>query len=103
MILKGMLYEALHYCKKANLTVVAIVCDQEASQTRLFKELGVTPQSPFLVDPNGPQNIAVILDPPHLLKNFRNNLMKYDIVVSTIIRILCRANLNPLRRNSQTH
>ena len=63
------------------MTVVAIVCDQETNQMRLMKELGVTPQSPFLVHPTGGQRIAVIPDPPHLLKNLRNNLMKYDIEV----------------------
>lgn len=79
--LRSLLYSALHFCAQSGLKVISVVCDQESSQMRLWKELGVTPSRPFLVDPANGHKITIIPDPPHLLKNLRNNLMKYDIHV----------------------
>lgn len=87
--LRELVYRALQYCSDANLTVIAIVCDQETSQVRLMREMGVTIHTPFINDPAGDHHkIAVIPDPPHLMKNFRNNLMKHDIEVRIALMII---------------
>ena len=79
--LRSLLYSALKFCADSGLHVIAVVCDQESSQMKLWKELGVSSSRPFLVDPTKGHKISIIPDPPHLLKNLRNNLMKYDIQV----------------------
>ena len=58
--LKDMVDQALRYCSEANLTVVAIVCDQETSQMRLLKEVGVTHESPYITDSSSGHKVAVI-------------------------------------------
>jgi len=81
-MLQSLLYSALEFCAESGLKVIAVVCDQETSQVKLWRELGVSPLKPFLIDPTNGQKISIIPDPPHLLKNLRNNLMRYDIQVS---------------------
>ena len=80
--LRKIVMEALIFCNDVGLTVVATVCDQESSQCRLWKELGVTPQTPGFPHPVTRDTVYVVPDPVHLLKGIRNNLMKYPIVVS---------------------
>lgn len=79
--LNHLLHSGLRFCNEAGLKVIAIVCDQETSQVRLWRELGISPTRPFIIDPAHGHKISIIPDPPHLLKNLRNNLMKYDIQV----------------------
>lgn len=80
-LLRSLLYSALKFCSDSGLKVICVVCDQESSQMKLWKELGVSPSTPFIIDPAKHHKISILPDPPHLLKNLRNNLMKYDIQV----------------------
>ena len=72
---------ALH---TADIKCKAVVCDQEPSHMSLFKKLGVTQQTPYFRDPYSDNRVYVILDPPHLMKSTRNNLLQYDFVVSIV-------------------
>lgn len=80
-ILQTLLYSALQFCAESGLKVICVVCDQESSQMKLWRELGVSPSTPYIVDPDKGHKICVLPDPPHLLKSLRNNLMKHDIQV----------------------
>ena len=80
--LKQLLYKGLEFCHEARLTVVAVICDQETNQVRLWRELGVTINHPLILHPSDKSPVAIIFDPPHLLKNARNNLKNHDIEVS---------------------
>lgn len=73
---------ALKYCSDVGLTVLGVICDQESSQTRLWRELGVTPSNPGFKDPVTGDFVFVLPDPVHLLKSIRNNLMNHPVEVS---------------------
>ena len=64
------------------LHVRATICDQ-GSNDRSFLEhgLGVTVSKPYFYVNN--RKIYVFYDPPHLVKNIRNNLMKHGFVQGT--------------------
>jgi len=79
-MLKAMLLKLIETLHGMNLTVIAVVCDQESSHRSCMSSLGVTPQQPyFTVDQC--HRIYVMYDMPHLLKNMRNNLLQYDFIV----------------------
>ncbi|XP_035204434.1 uncharacterized protein LOC118179368 [Stegodyphus dumicola] len=55
----------------------ALICDQGGSNCRLFSLLRTESEKPFFYF-NG-QKVFCLFDPPHLLKNLRRSLMKYDL------------------------
>ena len=79
--LQDLLLEALAYCHEAGIVVTAVVCDQETSQTRLWREMGVTPDEPSIPHPSTGGKVYYLPDPVHLLKSLRNNFMNYNIQV----------------------
>lgn len=62
---------------KSNIFIKAIICDQNSTNCRLFKLLGITSENPSFK--RNDEEIFGIFDPPHLLKTLRRNLMKYNI------------------------
>ena len=74
--------DALEYAHDVGLKAIAIVCDQESSQARLWRELRVSPQAPWILHPLTGENVYIVPDPVHLLKSIRNNLMNHPIQVS---------------------
>ena len=70
--LKTLLIEAIRAINKTGLICCAIVCDQGSNNQSVMKSLGINVNKPFFtVDDN---KINLIYDPPHALKNVRNNL-----------------------------
>lgn len=53
----------------------------------LTEKLKVSAEKPFFNHPITGAKVFTIFDFPHLLKCLRNNLMKYDILVSRVIVI----------------
>jgi hypothetical protein len=47
----------------------------------MLKELGVTPDNPYFLDHND-ERTFVLYDPPHLIKNIRNNMKKHGFVLN---------------------
>ena len=63
---------------ETGLNVVALVCDQGSNNRSFIQHLEkVTIDRPYLMYEN--RKIFVFYDPPHLLKNVRNNLKKADL------------------------
>ena len=63
---------------ETGLNVVALVCDQGSNNRSFIQHLEkVTIYRPYLMYEN--RKIFVFYDPPHLLKNVRNNLKKADL------------------------
>ena len=79
-VLKDMIVQLIDKLESYGFIVCALVCDQEASHRSCLSSLGVTVDSPHFTSANG-NVIRVMHDTPHLLKNVRNNLLRYDFVI----------------------
>jgi hypothetical protein len=66
--------------EQMGLFVAAIVCDQESSHRSCLTDLNVTTAKPSFQSVSG-RTVYVLHDPPHLIKNVRNNLLTYDFVI----------------------
>jgi hypothetical protein len=77
-MLLDFLMEFLDACHNEGLVVVATICDMGASNVRALKLLGVSEKTPFFRFRD--QEIAAIIDPPHLLKCTRNLFLKHDVM-----------------------
>lgn len=62
---------------EAGLDIAATVCDNYGVNIKALNTLGSSVAHPYF-DFKG-HEIVTIMDPPHLLKCFRNNFMKHDI------------------------
>ena len=68
--------------EKCGLFVRCIVCDQGPTNVAALRQLGYNEKSSTYVKVNSvDRRIFVIFDPPHLIKNVRNNLQRHDIQV----------------------
>lgn len=73
-MLHSLLLKCLGKLAALGLTVKAVVCDQGSNNRKAIERLGITEENTHFVF-NG-EKIFVVYDPPHLLKNVRNNLKK---------------------------
>ncbi|XP_058460602.1 uncharacterized protein LOC131436120 isoform X2 [Malaya genurostris] len=64
--------------RDTGLIPIALVMDQSTTNQKMIREAGGTAEHPIIQVDN--ENIAVMFDPPHLLKNARNALYKYNAV-----------------------
>jgi Transposase protein len=74
---KAILFDVLKQLASLKLNVRLIVSDQGSVFQKMFNGLEVSESKPWLDFEN--QVICVMPDPPHLLKNVRNALYRYDI------------------------
>lgn len=77
--LKVAFFEVLEAMTKANLQVVATVCDMGSANVKMFKDLGSTVQKPYIVHNN--KKIFNVYDVCHLLKCTRNLFQKYNFEI----------------------
>lgn len=79
LMLKQLAMEAIDKLSEVGLHVKVIVCDQ-GSNNRSFLQTHckVSVEKPFFT--HNDQKIYVVYDPPHLLKNIRNNLKKHNYI-----------------------
>ena len=82
--LKDIIFNAIRQLRQIGLIVDVLVMDQESSQWKLVKDLGVNPQNTFFRCDNVEEETKchIIPDPPHLIKNLRNNFLDKDISFS---------------------
>ncbi|XP_058449007.1 uncharacterized protein LOC131428968 [Malaya genurostris] len=64
--------------RDTGLIPIALVMDQSTTNQKMIREAGGTAEHPIIQVDN--EDIAVMFDPPHLLKNARNALYKYNAV-----------------------
>ena len=67
---------AIEKLKFLGLTIKAVILDQGSNNCSVFRNLGVTADKPYFNHLES--EILIMFDPPHLLKNIRNNLMKHS-------------------------
>ena len=79
-LLHDLILDCISKAEEAGLVVKVVIADQGANNRKAFTSLGITTESPFFLH-NG-KKIHVMYDPPHLLKNIRNNMKKTGFVVS---------------------
>lgn len=79
-VLHGLLLECLDNVQTAGLDVKVIIADQGSNNRSMFERYcGATANKPYF-EHNGKQ-IFIMYDPPHLLKNVRNNLKKTGFLI----------------------
>ena len=83
--LSRLIVQCLDHLVNCGLIVKAIVCDQGTNNRKAMQLLGITSNQPFFLH-NGIR-IHHFYDPPHLLKNIRNNLKhtgfkQNDLIIS---------------------
>ena len=71
---------AMIHLHTTGLTVRCLVCDQNSRYIRALKFLGFSLLKQQIIHPTTGANVYIIFDPPHLIKNFRNNLIQHDIL-----------------------
>lgn len=75
---KHIVLEVVENLYDAGYIVIAVTCDQESSNSSVWKRLNVgieENQKCYLAHPKDENlKVFVFADPPHLLKNLRNNL-----------------------------
>jgi hypothetical protein len=79
IVLKSMLLTCIDKVQETGLIVKAVICDQGSNNRSMISKLGVSVKQPNFLH-NG-RIIHVFYDPPHLLKNIRNNLKKSGFTV----------------------
>ena len=79
-ILFQILENCIQLSEQFGYDIGAITFDQEINQINFVKRYQINEQHPYLnTNINNYRKPSIIFDPPHLLKNCRNNLMNYDI------------------------
>ena len=79
-ILKKMILWLIATLEAMKLTVIAVVCDQEAAHRSCLKSLRVAQMSPNFSSESG-SKVYAMHDVPHLAKNITNNLLIYDFTI----------------------
>lgn len=75
-----LLLQAIDQLEQIGLIVMLVICDQGSNNINMFKtRMGVTIKKPYFMFGN--HKVFVLYDPPHLVKNIRNNLKKNGFLV----------------------
>ena len=78
--MEQLLKACLDQPQTVGLMVIIVICDQGLNNENLFTtQLGVTIDHPYFV--HGGRKVYTMWDPPHLIKNVRNNLKKHGFVL----------------------
>ncbi|GFN82568.1 transposable element p transposase [Plakobranchus ocellatus] len=79
-VLQHLVIESVRQERALGLKPKLVIWDQGSNNRAVTQRLGMTSQDPyFFVDG---EKIFLVFDPPHLIKNVRNNLKKYGFTVS---------------------
>jgi hypothetical protein len=74
--LQALVKEAITKLSDIGLSVKVVICDQGSNNRNFMETLeGVTAEKPYFIHNN--QKVFAMYDPPHLLKNIRNNLKRH--------------------------
>lgn len=78
-MLKNIILKIVEQLLENNIEVVAITCDQGASNRAAYEALEVNADHPYIIVKD--RQIVCLYDVPHLFKSVRNNLMDHDFTV----------------------
>jgi hypothetical protein len=79
-VMTQLLKECIDKVQSSNLTVKVVISDQGSNNRSMFEtELGASVGKPFFWYHD--LKVFVLYDPPHLIKNIRNNLKKHGFLV----------------------
>lgn len=70
--------DAISAISAAGFTVRAVIMDQEPCQWKWVRQVGGSPEQPFFISKDNTK-VHIIPDPPHLMKNLRNNFSNKEI------------------------
>ena len=70
--LKTLVIEAIREIRSTGLNLVSLICDQGSNNQSMLSHLGVSVNTPYFYVDGKP--VFVMYDPPHVLKNTRNNM-----------------------------
>ena len=73
-LLKSLVSKCLEKLTEIGLKIKAVICDQGPNNRKAMEGLGITEDRPYFLHNNS--KVYVVYDPPHLVKNTRNNLEK---------------------------
>ena len=80
--MKSLLFDCINKLTERGLIVKVVICDQGSYNRNLFESvLQVNEQKSYFVV--SVDKVYVLYDPPHLLKNIRNNLKRHGFIVAT--------------------
>ncbi|GFO22218.1 hypothetical protein PoB_004872300 [Plakobranchus ocellatus] len=79
-LLQHLIIKSVNQTQALGFTLKFVIWDQGSNNRAVTQRFGVTSQDPYLFV-NG-NKVFLIFDPPHLIKNARNNLKKYGFTVS---------------------
>ncbi|XP_065667719.1 uncharacterized protein LOC136088010 [Hydra vulgaris] len=71
---------AMIHLHKTGLAVRCLVCDQSSSNLVTLKFLGFSLSNQQISHPTAGAKVYITFDPPHLIKNIINYLLKHDIL-----------------------
>ncbi|KAL0161347.1 hypothetical protein M9458_045072, partial [Cirrhinus mrigala] len=75
----SMLFDGIRELRKAGMECLVFICDQAAGNRAMLTRLGVAKEQPFFsVDGI---RVFCLWDPPHLIKNIRNNWRRHGFVL----------------------
>ena len=78
---KELLLSVISSLESVGFPVHATVCDMSGANRGLLNSLGISSTSSSFVNPSNPhRKIHVFVDPPHLLKLIRNNIIDHGIL-----------------------
>lgn len=79
-MLKDIILKIAEQLLENNIEVVAITCDQGASNRAAYEALEVNADQPYIIVKG--RQIVCLYDVPHLFKSVRNNLMSHDLMMT---------------------
>lgn len=78
--MKELVLQCISKVHSIGLTVMVVISDQGSNNRNLFeKQLGVTTENPYFM--HNDSKIFTMYDPPHLVKNVRNNFKKHGFTI----------------------
>lgn len=78
--MRTLLLDAIQRIKLTGLKVLLFICDQGSNNRSMLRQMGVTADQPYFLDRDG-EKVFVLYDPPHLVKNTRNNFKSHGFIL----------------------
>jgi len=81
---KEKLFDIIQFAEKAGFPIVSIVSDLGGGNRGLHKELGISLEQTWFINPVNNEKIYVFADVPHLIKLIRNHFLDQGFILNGI-------------------